>query len=109
MIQVFIGGSPVDFECVSFYCEPGLPSGNLRYEIHAWDPRVTELLFGKLPFGEALTLTFEEASLVFEVFRGAKDAHAARGAAAYTARTIEEFCMSRDRVYVRGFASLGVS
>ena len=106
MIQVFIGGSPVDFECVYFYCERGLSAGNLRYEIHAWDPRVRELLFGKLPVGQALTLSFEEASHVFEVFRGAKNSHAKQGDTAYTARTIEEFCLFRDRVYVRGFASL---
>jgi hypothetical protein len=107
MIQVFIGGSPVDFDSVSFSCERGLSSGSLRYEIHAWDPRVTELLFGKLPFGEALTLTFEEATQVFEVFSAARGLLARGENAAYTARTIEEFCMSRDRVYVRGFASLG--
>lgn len=106
MIQVFICGSPVEFASVYFICERGMSSGNLRYEVHARDPRVTKLLFGKLPFGQALTPTFVEASHVFEVLRGVKHPDERPGDAAYTARTIEEFCMSRDRVYVRGSASL---
>ncbi len=106
MIQVFIGGSPVEFASVYFFCEPAMISGNLRYEVHAWDPRVMELLFGKLPSEQALTPTFVEASYVFEVLRGARHPDEKSEDAAYTARTIEEFCLSRDRVYVRGSASL---
>ena len=106
MIKVSIGGSPVDFGTVYFHCEGGRISGHLRYEVHAWDPRVMELLSRKLPFGQALTPSFVEASHVFEVLRGAKHSEVKPKDAAYLARTIEEFCMSRDLIYVRGLASL---
>ncbi|HLY75679.1 MAG TPA: hypothetical protein VKU80_16270 [Planctomycetota bacterium] len=106
MIQVFIGGSPVDFDNVYFYCQREPSSGALKYELYAWNPRVMELLCHRLPLGQAMTLSFIEASYVFEILRGTRNVQAERGDAAYLANTIEEFFMSSGRVYVRGRASI---
>jgi len=104
VIQIFVGGSPVDFGNVQFYCQGERSSGGLTYELYAWDPRVMPLLRLKLPVGEAVTPSFVEASYVFEILRGIRNSQAEPADAAYLANTIEEYWMSPERVYVRGLA-----